>query len=149
QAARLVTCHRDGTLRTWDLDREEPVVAAAVAGESDIKENIIVSPDGRWAVTFKKARAPHDETLSLFDLESGLHLREKEIRAAAFSRDSHFLAATGRIGGRGSAVVWDLSQPNAVIYQTLITQEERLTAIAFAPSNMQIVIGSSSGNIIF
>ncbi|MEV0949658.1 protein kinase [Promicromonospora sp. NPDC050249] len=125
--SRYVTTSEAVGAEMWDLDRQGGRVA--------------VSADGRWALTFDRARAPR-----IWDLDSGqctMTLQEKEFGVTALAVTPDFGLAA--IAGLDGIDLWDLA--TGTLLRSIDPGPGTVTDIALAPDGCAMVVSDGSGRL--
>jgi WD40 repeat protein len=113
--------------------KAKETLQASLIGDS--KDVVVVSPDGRRALTARYGQA------ALWDLTTGnlvalFDKSERSIHVAAFSPDSARVVVAG--GKKG----YVLSAASGVLEAILVGHEGDVTAVAFSPNGMYLLTGS-------
>ncbi len=152
RAARLVTCHRNGVVRTWDVKaRRTPVVIGKIADANSLRA-LVVSPGGNRALTLDDRGE-----LRVFSLDVGdMHLPDETIlgsrspfegfRVATFDDRGQYIAA-GRDDGNLIVHRWGDTGPEAMLGVKL-SERDHVTALAFAPGRLEVLAGTSRGALV-
>ncbi|MFD6138682.1 protein kinase [Promicromonospora sp. NPDC060271] len=125
--SRYVTTSEAVGAEMWDLDRQGGRVA--------------VSADGRWALTFDRARVPR-----IWDLDSGqctTTLREKELGVTTLAVTPDFGLAA--LAGPDGIDLWDLT--TGTLVRSIDPGPVPVTDLAIAPDAGTMIVSDSSGRL--
>lgn len=149
EISRVLARGRDLALRPWlrpvtvTLTPPGGPLLRTLEGHVNWVHSVVLTADGRRAVSGSR-----DNTLKVWDLETGQLLRTLEGRARGFS--SVALSADGHRAVSGSEdktlKVWDLDTGEIV---AAFTGESPVFAVAIAPDDRTIVAGEQSGRVHF
>lgn len=144
-AERMAGLHSPLLLRRWPEEARPnpmPALLRTLKGHTNSVRSVSVTSDGRRAVS-----ASSDETLRLWDLESGECLRTLEGHAKEVAGVS--VTPDGRRAVSGSMDqtlrVWDLESGACV---TLFLASAPITSVAISPCAPLVVCGTDSGDVI-
>ena len=135
----LAAASGDATIKLWDVPTGQEKTLTGRPGQPghflDVY-SVAFSPLGRWL-----ASGADDRTVKLWDLQqsdndpltltdAGGNILDGEVRAVAFSRDGHTLAAATFYG---KIYLWDVSDPNKSVARTpLMAGPAEVYSIAFS-----------------
>jgi serine/threonine protein kinase len=134
---RLIAARSDGSLLTWELDKDEPprVDKDAATGVS----MIVLSPDGA-----RLALGGRDKTIRVRDLSTGQERKwtaSAIVTGLAWSPDGKRLASSGG----EEAAVWDAEKGEIV--HTLRGHKGTVTCVTFTTDGTRVASGGTDGSV--
>jgi WD40 repeat protein len=140
---QLATSSDDWTVRVWDLD--DFTLTTEIETQPGGYLELAFMPDGRSLVV-----SDISGTIQLLDLKTAtaseaFEARKDPMARLAISPDGRYVAAGSNVGG--AIHVWDTS--TGQILQDLEGHTATVTSIAFTPSGLGLVSGSTDGTVRF
>jgi len=132
----------DGTLALWDVASRQMVWPKAVQAHRLPVEAMAFSTDGKMLATAAVGSADYDDTVHLWDVQTGRELPPAlsghggPVRAVAFSPDGKMLAcaASERV------VFWDLDR-HQCLGEAAANAAQFVTSLAFSPDGRWLASG--------
>ncbi len=139
---RLVTGHRDGTVRLWDVDTGQQVGDPLTAPGVSIADSVAFSPDGKRIVA--GCSDSDGVSVRVWDAETGRPVGQpmtghtKWVQSVAFSPDGKRV-----VSGSGDRTVrlWD-ADTGQPIGPPLTGHTAPVESVAFSPDGKRVVSGS-------